>query len=218
MTHDQTPAFATKWDFLFSTVLLGIDEQRQQFFARPGVDGGPLLCLWTDPDRARAELPEGYRLVSSPVRPRLAELPAGVGVVVDPDTPGALVVDADYAAELKRYVVPFPAGTRSEFKVWPVFPPEVRAAVVEAGRRYAFVEEVWALLYDIDDSPWIGLLVYRTDGGDEAQESIADALHAALGTTTTERLGVPLVHVVSADDLPPEVQELLPGQPSVYAR
>jgi hypothetical protein len=88
------------------------------------------------------------------------ELPEGLGVAVDPQDPEGLVLAPDQVAALRPLAEPFPVGTRSDFKQWPLVPRDVRDAIVAAAERYAFVERVWALIYTIDDSPWIGLVVY----------------------------------------------------------
>ncbi|WP_122818896.1 hypothetical protein [Nocardioides pantholopis] len=216
---EPTPTFASKWAFLLGHALIGFDPARQQFYSLLGEDGRPLLAMWTEADTARAALPDGFRLLQTDVRSRLAELPEGVGVAVDPDTPAGLVLAPEYAASLKPLTEPFPAGTHSAFKQWPLLPDALREALAAAAGRYAFVDRVWALIYNIDDSPWIGLLVYRTDGGEEAHESIVDALDGALSATASlEELAVPLVRIVSLGDLDPAVVAELEAQPPVFRR
>jgi hypothetical protein len=214
----STRTFTTKWDFLYATLLVGVDTTARRLFSTASASGEPLLCLWSDPDAALAALPEGYRLLSTPVRPRLAELPDGIGVVVDPDTPTGVVMDPDYARQLKRLTDPFPEGTHLTFKVWPDLPrravEEIRAGMGD----YSFVDKVWALIYSIDDSPWIGCLAYATDAGIEGQESVVGALTRALDDSGTPvSLGVLGVQVMSVDDLQPDVRTAVLEQPTIFA-
>lgn len=220
MSESAPPRFATRWDFLFGRVVIGFDPAERRLFTVASQSGDALLAMWTDADVARAALPAAFRPVQTDVAGRLVELPDGVGVAVDPDRPGAMVVEPGYAARLKPLTAPFPAGTSSEVKQWPLLPAGLRRALAAAAERYRFVDAVWALTYTIDDSPWIGLLVYRTAGGQEAQESVVDALDAALSATATgpEELGVPLVRIVAHSDLAPELREALADQPTVFSR
>lgn len=216
---EPTPTFASTWAFVLGRVVVGFDPGRQQLYSLRSEDGRPLLSMWTDPEAARSALPDGFQPLETDVRSRLAELPPGIGVIVDPNTPEGLVLPPEYAASLKRLTEPFPVGTHSEFKQWPLLPDALRRALVTAAQGYAFVDRLWALIYNIDDSPWIGLLVYRTDGGEEAHESIVDALDGALSATTTlEELAVPLVRIVSSSDLDPAVVAELETQAPVFRR
>jgi hypothetical protein len=215
----EAPAFADKWGFLLGHALMAVSPDRTQMFSLRGADGRPRLALWTREDLASAGAPEGWTLYRTDVASRLRELPEGVGMVVDSGTPGGLELDPEYAASLKPLTEVFPVGSRSEFKVWPLLPREVRAALAEQAGRYEFVEAVWALLYRVDDSPWMGLLVYQVQPGPEAQESVADALVAALDASATlPELGVPIVRVVAESDLAPPVREALAEQDTVLDR
>lgn len=198
------PAYLGPWEFLYSWVLLAVDASGR-LRAVHGDDDVPLLCMWTDADRAAAALPEGYRLVQSPVRARVAELPDGVGITVDPG-PDGLVLDPARAAELRSRTAHFPMDAMISFFEWSPLPAGLGQAIEAAGRSYSFVDAVWAVQYRIDGSPPIGALVYRTTAGREGQESIAAALSAALDSveaavTAADVLGV---NIVSFADLPPD--------------
>jgi hypothetical protein len=214
-----SPAFADKWSFVLGHALMAVSPDRTQIYSLRGADGRPRVALWTREDLAVAGAPQGWTLYQTDVASRLRELPDGVGVVVDSGAPGGLEVDPEYAASLKPLTEVFPAGSHTEYKVWQLLPGKVRKALAEQAGRYEFVEAVWALLYRVDDSPWLGLLVHQTQDAPEAQESVADALVAALdGSTTLPELGVPIVRVVAASDLPLEVREAVAQQVTVLDR
>ncbi|GAA4129542.1 hypothetical protein GCM10022215_42190 [Nocardioides fonticola] len=214
------PVFATRWDFLFGRVLIGVDPATAQFHAVRSAAGDPLLAMYTsEASVAAAAIPERFRIVQTDVAGRLLELPEGVGVAVDPDTPGGMIVEPAYAAQLKPLAAPFPPGTRSDFKNWPLFPRDLATAIAAAGRSYAFLDAVWGLVYTIDDSPPIGLLVFRTTAPEpEARDSVVDALDRALAQTVgrVTDLGFPLVRIVDLADLAAPVREAIEGEPPVY--
>lgn len=213
------PAFPDKWSFLLGHALMAVSPDRTQMFAIPAQDGRPLLALWTTEQLAEAGTPEGWTICQTDVASRLQELPEGVGMVVNSGDPSGLVVEPEYAASLKPLTEALPVGSRSEYKVWQALPGKVGGELAARAGAYDFVEVVWALLYRVDDSPWMGLLVHRTPDAPEAHESVADALVSALDASTTlPELGVPIVRVVPESDLPAEVREALAEQPPVLDR
>ena len=216
MRGDLVPAFPTKWHFLWADVLIGFDAERQRLLSLQG-EQGPLLGMWTDEQAAADQLPEGYRLMVTPVRPRLAELPDGVGVIVDPGTPSSTIIDPAYATELKALTAPFPAGAAVVAQAWEL-PEELEQGLRAVAADYAFLDRVWAIQHTVEDSPPIGALVYDTDVSSEAQESAADALLRVLETVDSPaELGVLGAHVLSLRDLPENLREALLQQPPVHA-
>jgi hypothetical protein len=213
----SAPVFPTKWHFLNATVLIGADEDGRILLQEDG-EGGRVLPMWTDVEVATAAVPQGYSLRHTPVRDRIAELPEGVSVRIygAPDQ-DSLEITSEYAVALKEVAVPFPAGTR--FGPWVELPQQVSAALADAARGYAFVDTLWAFTYWVENGPVQGLVVYATPGGLEAQESIVDALGGVLDRHADDAMqGVDGVFIVSRNDLPVDVQAVLPEQQAVWTR
>ncbi|AWB92865.1 hypothetical protein [Aeromicrobium chenweiae] len=191
------PVFATRWDFLFAQVLIGVDRSTGVFSGSEPVPGRQLVCVWTSKARADDALhSESWDVRKISVRRLLAMLPAGIGVQVDPGDPSGMTASADYTAQVKRYLEPFPAGTTLRRTAWDGLDASVCNALATAGAGH--VRTLYAFGYTVDDSPTLGCLAYVAE-----DDTAGEVLEAALDASTSlAALGVPTVHLVALADVP----------------
>lgn len=209
--------FASQWEFLYATVLVGWHAGQQRWATRVSpTSGAPLLAMWTDQAAATSALAEGYALASTSVRPRIRELPEGVGIAVDPDAESGLWIEPDLVPGLRRLADPFPQGSVVALYDWAELPSDTHAALRQVGERYSFVRSMRVLSFTADESPSFGAVIFDADPSVEAEESIVDAVHAALSaTTTTAALGVLAVHVLGTVDLPEDARADVLARPAL---
>lgn len=203
------PVFATKWDFLFARVLIGVDRTTGVFSGSEPAPGQQMVAVWTSEDIATEALHvESWELKQIKVRDLLRLLPAGIGVVVDPETTSGMTATSSYVAQLKRYLVPFPPDSQVRLGDWDAMPQGLRHALVQAATRHE-VQELRAFTYTVDDSPSLGCLAYVPAPGSEAS-AVTAALDAALASAASPvALGLPAVNVVALDEVPQEVRAAL---------
>jgi len=198
--------FATKWDFLFAWVLIGVDRSTGVFSGSEPTPGQQMVCVWSDMDLATEALHvESWDLQKIKVRDLLALLPSGIGVIVDPERPTGMTATASYVAQLKPYVAAFPAGSEVRLAAWNL-PEATRDLVIRAVSDSDQVKELRVFAYTVDDSPLLGCLTYvAASGADTA--SIASSIDTALSESGEPAdLGVPAVSVLGLADLPAEVR------------
>jgi hypothetical protein len=200
--------FATKWDFLFAQVLIGVDRTTGVFSGSEPVPGQQMVAVWTSSAIAEDALHvEAWELRPIAVRELLRLLPPSIGVVVDPERPSGMTATAAYVANLKRYLPAFPAGSEVRLAPWESMPDGVRAALVQAvdGR----VQELRAFTYSVDDSPLLGCLAHVALPGVDPADVTAATEAALSAATDAQALGLPRVEVVALDDVPDEVRSAL---------
>lgn len=212
------PVFATKWDFLFAWVLIGVDRSTGVWSGSQS-QGADMVCVWTSEEIATEALHvESWELRSIKVRDLLAMLPAGVGVIVDPEHASGMTCSPSYVVNLKRYVTAFPPGESVvRMGEWDV-PADVRAALVQVAADARPVQELYAFAYTVDDSPLLGCLAYVAEAGCDTA-ALTSELEAALeATTTPAELGFPTVNIVSRADVPAEVSAVLGDDHVIHRR
>jgi hypothetical protein len=210
--------FATKWDFLYSTVLIGVDRTTGVFSGSEPAPGQQMVAVWTSTEIAEQALHvESWELRRIEIRDLLRVLPDGIGVAVDPEHASGMTASASYVAQLKRYVEAFPAGSQVRLDDWSAMPAGVREALVQAASTHD-VSELFAFTYAVDDSPMLGCLAFATvPGADDS--SVADALEAALvAAADQEALGLAAVNVLGLDDVPQEVGAVLGDAQVIHRR
>jgi hypothetical protein len=171
------PVFATKWDFLFARVVLGVDRSTGTWSGSTSSQGDDMVCVWTSEALATEALHvESWALRQVAVRTLLATLPSGVGVVIDPERTSGMTCSPAYVASLKRYVEAFPSA-EAVVRVgeWDL-PSDVRDGLRMTAAGTPHLRALHAFVYSVDDSPLLGCLVYEIDEGCDA-----DALTAELG-------------------------------------
>jgi len=213
------PLFATKWDFLFASVLIGIDRTTGVFSGSEPTPGQQMVAVWTSDDIATEALHvESWELRQITVRELLALVPQGVGVVVDPEHPSGMTASAAYVANLRPLLSPFPVGAAVRIAAWDELSAPVLGAVTQALAGHDLVSELHAFTYRIDDSPVLGCLAYVTTGSPDETTEMARGLDAALrASADLADLGVATVNVLDVDDLPDEIRAAL-GQRHVVHR
>ena len=202
--------FATKWDFLFARVVLGVNRANGTWSGSTSAQGDDMVCVWTSEELATEALPvESWSLQPIPVRNLLSRLPPGVGVVIDPERPSGLTCSPDYVISLQRYTLAFPSG-ESVVRVgaWDL-PGGVREGLRRTVADTPGLISLHAFVYAVDDSPLLGCLVYEIEDGCDT-----DALVAALGAPLAD--GTPLsgpelatVNMLSLTSVPDEVRSTL---------
>jgi hypothetical protein len=198
--------FATRWDFLFATVLIGVDRTTGVFSGSEPTPGQQMVAVWTGEDIATEALHvESWELRPIAVRDLLAIVPAGVGIVVDPERTSGMTASPAYIANLRQLLPPFPTGTAVQLAVWDGLPTPVLSAVTQALVGHDDVSELHAFTYTVDDSPALGCLAY-TGGDGTAADSIEAALSASADPSD---LGVATVNVLDVAALPGEVRAAL---------
>lgn len=213
------PVFPTKWDFLFAWVLIGIDRSTGVFSGSEPTPGQQMVCVWTSEDVATEALHvESWELKKVKVRELLAMLPAGIGVVVDPERTSGMTASANYVTNLKRYLPAFPADTTVHLGAWDALPAAMRDALAGAAADNDLVRELRAFVYTVDDSPALGCLAYVASPGTQDTSLVIEALDAVLSTTPdVKELGVPTVNILGLDALPDVVRTAL-GEDHVLHR
>lgn len=201
--------FPTKWDFVLGTVLIGVNRSDGTWFAVPG-PAGPTIAMFTTEEAALTAPDDTFDKQVVQVAQVLAMTPEGIGVTVNPGSPGGVAgesmhVDPATLQALKRLLPPLPAGASMEFRPWVDLPAATGEALAAAVDTVPELESVHALVYTIEDSPDLGLLAYEAhDGADTvAIDAITSALDAVTDLTT---LGVASVQVVGWVDLPDDVR------------
>jgi hypothetical protein len=213
--------FPTKWDFVLGTVLIAVNRSDGTWFAVPG-PAGPTIALFTTEEAALTAPDDVFDKQVVQVAQVLAMTPEGIGVTVNPGSPGGVAgdsmhVDPATLQALKRLLPPLPAGASMQFKPWVDLPADTGAALLAAVESVPELESVHALVYTIEDSPELGLLAYEAHEG--ADTAAVDAITSALDTATDlAALGVAGVQVVGWVDLPDDVRRANDELTKVSAR
>jgi hypothetical protein len=211
--------FATKWDVLFGSVLIGVDRTTGVFSGTEPTPGQQMVAVWSAEEIATEALHvESWDLQRITVRELLTVLPPGIGFVIDPERSSGMTATASYVANLKPYVAAFPAGSEVRLAAWDRLPGAVRAAVVQAAADDDAVRELHAFTYTVDDSPPLGCLAYvPTPGADTT--TVPGRIDAAVtASADVDALGVATVRVVALEDVPEEVRAALGDHHVIHRR
>lgn len=210
------PAFETKWDFLFSWLLIGVERAEGRYAAAQTPSGAMAIAVFTDENLAAAALPaETFDIRVISARDLLLMMPPGHGVLVDPGGEVGVAIEPSEALDLVRYTAPFPEGARSQLGLWGDLPQAARDRVARDVAGVPGSGRVWALAYTVDDSPRLGCLIYEAPD-EPARETIAEAIIGALAAVEeegpVEGLAVATVNIVPLTDLPDELVASLPDE------
>lgn len=216
--NDQ--AFPTKWDFLYASVLIGIDRSTGVFSGSESASGQPMVCVWTSDEVATDALHvESWDIKQIKVRVLLSLVPDGYGIVVDPERPSGMTATAAYVAQLKQFVKPFPDGAKIWVSRWGGFSTAVRRAVISAVSDQDLVRELYAFSYTVDDGPALGCLAYVVSGTPPEVTTTTRALEVALsGAADLATLGVAAVSIVTMDEVPERTRARLTGTHLIHRR
>lgn len=189
--------FATRWDFLHATVLIGVDRSTGVYSGNEPAPGQQMVCVWTTTEIAEEALHvESWELRPIAVRDLVAMLPPAIGIVVDPERPSGMTASPAYVSALRPLLDPFPSDLPLLVGEWDELTGAVREAVVAAAGD---VRELHAFTYRVDDSPPLGCLAVVAG----EQEAPVAALEDAVGAAAD--LGVWAVRVVALSSVPAEV-------------
>ncbi|MBD8608057.1 hypothetical protein IFT73_14460 [Aeromicrobium sp. CFBP 8757] len=199
-------AFATRWDFLFASVLIGVDRSTGVFSGSEPAPGQQMVAVWTSAEIAEEALHvESWELRPILVRDLLPLLPAGVGVQVDPERTSGMTASAAYVAGIRRFAEPFPVDAAVRVTTWDEIPDGALAAVAQAADEQG-VRELHALMYTVDDSPPIGCLAWVADESADPS-AVGWALETALLTAAGPAdLAVVTVRVLPLSSVPQEIR------------
>lgn len=162
-----------------------------------------VAVAYTDPAEAKADAPDTHRVFSIQVAELLEQLPAGMGVVIDPRSPSPVHVPAAARPALIDAARPFPPGAEVRIGDPMEEPVELLEALRSVARGAAQLRRLWRTWYQAADAPPKLLLVY--EGGTPDDTSMADAVVGVV-----EQSGYPHPTLVMAvDDLPEAHREWL---------
>jgi hypothetical protein len=209
--------FPTKWHFLRGRVLFAVKDATGQFLAYQSGEGGYVMPLWTDQAAATRAVPDGYTLYHGEARERIDGLAEGMGMILNPDTEISMDFPAWYVDQLRPLTGMFPGGATVTIGEWEP-PPQVWDGVRRLAKQYTFVRSIRALAYQVENGPVYGLLAYEAEGGPEGDDSITDALFAALAKSGRQPrdMKVEGVQVLALSDVPPELQDYVTARRPVY--
>lgn len=211
------PVFATKWDFLLARVLVGIDRSSGVWSGSEPAPGQQMVCVWSSEVRATDALHvESWELKWIQVRELLALVPAGIGVVVDPERPDGMTASAAQVAQLKALVAPFPPEAAVRVTSWDELAGPHLDKLVATAAASETVSEVRAFVYTVDESPALGCLAYTFVSGDDDPDVLATAV-GLVGKKPAE-VGVRTVNVLNWRDVPEEIRAALPDGFVIYRR
>lgn len=179
------------------------------------VEGETTCVAWTDPDEARSEVPETHELFSIGVAELLRQVPAGVGLLVDPRAPSPVHVPADGRQAVLDAARPFPSGAQVALGEPAEEPEALLQAVRDGAPVVPALRRVWRAWYQVLDTDDRLLVVYDVDGSAGADAAAADLVVAAARSTA---YGHRLL-VLALDDVPAGPREwLLANVPPAYTR
>lgn len=212
--------FPTKWDFLYASVLIGIDRSTGVFSGTEPAPGQPMVCVWTSDEAATQALHvESWDIKKIKVRVLLSLVPDGYGIVVDPERSSGMTATAAYVAQLKPYVEPFPQQAEIKVSPWSGLSTGVRQAVTSAVSGQDLVRELYAFTYTVDDSPALGCLAHVVNGTPAEVTTTARSLKRALSASADlDTLGVAAVNVVTLDEVPDRVRSMLSSEHLIHRR
>lgn len=212
--------FPTKWDFLYASVLIGIDRSTGVFSGSEPAPGQPMVCVWTSDEAATEALHvESWDIKQIKIRSLLSLVPEGYGVIVDPERPSGMTATSAYIAQLKAFVEPFPDTDTIQVSQWTGLSTVVRRAVTRAVSDQDLVRELYAFTYTIDDSPAIGCLAYVVRGTPAEITTTTRALETALSSAAdAAELGVTAVNVLTLDEVPEKVRAALTDRHLIHRR
>lgn len=212
--------FPTKWDFLYASVLIGIDRSTGVFSGSEPTPGQPMVCVWTSDEAATDALHvESWDIKQIKVRVLLSLVPDGYGILVDPERPSGMTATAAYVSQLRPYVEPFPPGTAVSVSRWGGLSTPVRRVVTSAVSDQDLVRELYAFSYTVDDGPALGCLAYVVRGTPAEVTTTTRSLEAALSASADlESLGVAAVNILTLDEVPDEVRASLTGAHLIHRR
>lgn len=209
--------FATKWDFLFARVLVGIDRSSGVWSGSEPAPGQQMVCVWSSETLATDALHiESWELTWIPVRELLALVPAGIGVVVDPERPSGMTASATQVAQLKMLTAPFPPEAALRVSSWDELTGGPLDSIVGAAAASQTVSEVRAFVYTIDESPALGCLAF-TFVGDQDDPDIVSTAVEVVGRRPAD-VGVKTVNVLGWHEVPAEIRAALPDGFVIYRR
>lgn len=214
--------FPTKWDFLFATVLIGVNRADGSWTSYPDAQGQPTVAVFTT-EEAALDVPEDrFAKQAVQVTQLVGMVPPGLGFSVNPGSPGGVAgesmhVDATMVASLKHLLPPLPAKAELDFRVWVDVAPSLYEALKSAMAATPQADGLWALSYTIEDSPYLGMVAYDARRGGDGV--VADAIVGALNAGPEPlELGVASVQVVAWSDLPRDVRKEFMSSARIYHR
>ncbi|MFI5427991.1 hypothetical protein [Aeromicrobium sp. UC242_57] len=211
------PVFATKWDFLFARVLVGIDRSSGVWSGSEPAPGQQMVCVWSSEVRATDALHvESWELKWISVREAPGPGASGHRRRGRPRAPrrddGQR--SAGRPAQAPRRAVPARGGCAGHVLGRAGRTPP-RPAVAAAASSET-VSEVRAFVYTVDESPALGCLAYTFVGGDDDPAVVATAVD--LVGRNPVGLGVKAVNVLAWPDVPAEIRAALPDGFVIYRR
>jgi hypothetical protein len=216
--------FATKWDFLHASVLIGIDRSTGVFSGSEPTPGQQMVCVWSSDEIATDALHvESWDIKQIKMRDLLTMIPDGVGIVVDPERASGMTASPAYVAQVRRFVPAFPVGAAIRIEPRDARPRVPRKAIldvaIDAVSDVDVVRELHFFVYTVEDSPPVGCLAYVVTGSHEDVLAAAHALEAALADKDdVAALGIATIRVLSLDDVPAEVRSSTGDRYRIYRR
>jgi hypothetical protein len=141
-------------------------------------------------------------------------LTSQTGIIVEPDTPRAVLIPAEQRLALQPLAVPFPPGARTSWGDLPADAAPLRDELQACAERLTPLRRLWMARFRVEDARERAAVVYETDGGDAE----GDALVVEALTAGTARVGPPFpVQTIGLADLPEGTREwLLDSVPTVW--
>lgn len=164
------------WQLAATWVVIGVLPSEQG--ASPWcteVDGETTVVAWTDPDLARAGVPDTHELAQVAVHELVGQLPAGVGMALVQGEKG-LRVAADQTAALASAGKPFPARARTVTGE-PADPPTALLARLRSADLPG-LSRLWCTGYQVEDAPPQLLVVHEASDPEAAATLVVEAAGA----------------------------------------
>lgn len=210
------PIASSPYRLADSEVLIGVAQTPQGPAPLFTEVSGEIACVaFTDPDEARADLPDTHRLFSIVVADLLRQLPPHVGLVVDPRSPSPVHVAAADKGLLLEAARPFPANAPVAIGEPAQEPTELLEQLLRTAPQLDVLRRLWRTWYQLADAREKLLVVYDVEGATGADAAAADLVVRAAEAVDYPH---PLL-VLALDDLPSGHREwLLANTPPCYER
>lgn len=173
------------------------------------LEGETTVVAWTDPDLARAGVPDTHELAQVAMHELAGQLPQGVAIALVQGEAG-LRVPPEQIGPLSKAGKPFPQGARTVTGE-PAQPP---AAFTERLRTDAgslpSIERLWLTGYQVEDAPPQLLVVHQAQDDDGAAD-----LAVAAAREVEQQGGV---LVLALAELPEQTRTWLLGTEPIFSR